>query len=148
MKAADQFHVGIIVDDLDASIAQLSELFGYEWGMLVDVEQPVQLPAGDVTIPFRFRYSLQSPRLEVIQAQPGTLWTPAVGSGIHHVGYWSDDIGADSAALEAAGYPLEAAGGDGQGNRTWAYHHGASGPRIELITRALEPMMATLWSAP
>ena len=116
--------------------------------MLVDVEQPVHLPTGDVTVPFRFRYSCQAPRLEVIQAQPGTLWTPAVGSGIHHVGYWSDDILADGAALESAGYPLEAAGGDGQGNRTWAYHLGSSGPRIELITRALEPMMATLWATP
>ena len=148
MRASDQFHVGIVVDDLDRSLAQLSEVFGYEWGTLVEVEQPVHLPGGDVSVPFRFRYSCQAPRLEVIQSQPGTLWTAVAGSGIHHLGYWSDDIAADGAELDRAGYAFEAAGDDGSGNRTWAYHRGPSGPRIELITRALEPMLSTLWAAP
>ena len=31
MKAGDQFHVGIVVDDLDATLAELTALFGYEW---------------------------------------------------------------------------------------------------------------------
>ena len=30
MRAADQFHAGIVVDDLEASLADLAELFGYE----------------------------------------------------------------------------------------------------------------------
>jgi len=145
MTAADQFHAGI-VDDLDRALAELTELFGYDWSDEVDVEQPVQLPSGEALVRFRFRYSRSTPRLEVIQAQPGTLWTRVASSGLHHLGYWSDDVAADGAALERSGYELEAAGVDGDGNRMWSYHGSSTGPRIELITRALEPALSMLWS--
>ncbi len=75
MRANDQFHVGIVVDDLERSLSHLTVLFGYERGALVELDQPVHLPTGDTTVPFQFRYSCQAPRLEVIQSQPGTLWT-------------------------------------------------------------------------
>ncbi len=147
MRAADQFHVGIVVDDLDGALAQLTGLFGYDWGGEVDATRPVQLPAGEAIVRFRFRYSRTTPRVEVIQSQPSTLWTVAPGSGIHHLGYWSDDVAADGAALEAAGYVLEAAGvdDDGHGNRAWSYHRSPTGPRIELISRTLEPAMSAMW---
>jgi hypothetical protein len=146
MKAADQFHTGVVVEDLEKALAELTALFGYEWCDEVHVDQPVQLPSGDATIEFRFRYSRSTPRLEVIQQQPGTLWAPARGSGIHHLGYWSDDVAADSAALEGAGYAFEAAGTGPEGARTWAYYRPADGPRIELVSRALEPFMEMMWA--
>jgi len=31
VNAADQFHVGILVDDLDAALSDLTELPGYQW---------------------------------------------------------------------------------------------------------------------
>jgi Glyoxalase/Bleomycin resistance protein/Dioxygenase superfamily len=93
VRAADQFHVGIVVDDLDRALAELTGLFGYDWGGEVDVTQPVHVPTGEITVRFRFRYSRTTPRVEVIQSQPGTLWTAEAGSRIHHLGYWSDDVG-------------------------------------------------------
>jgi len=78
--------------------------------------------------------------MEVIQAVAGTLWMPAAGSGIHHLGYWSDDVAADSAALEAQGYALEAAG------QVWAYHRSPAGPRIELVNRVVQPMLEQYWA--
>jgi hypothetical protein len=146
MRAADQFHTGVVVEDLESALVELTELFGYEWCDEVRVEQPVQLPTGAATVEFQFRYSRSTPRLEVIQQQPGTLWMPAAGSGIHHLGYWSDDVAADGAALERAGYALEAAGAGPPGSRSWAYHRSPAGPRIELVSRSLEPFMAVMWS--
>jgi hypothetical protein len=148
MQATDQFHVGIVVDDLDAALAELADLFGYEWADEIAVEQLVHFPSGPTTVQFRFRYSRTSPRLEVIQAQPGTLWTRVPGSGLHHLGYWSDDVTGDGEALERAGYELEAAGVDEQAIRMWSFHGSGTGPRIELISRTLEPFMALMWSTP
>jgi Glyoxalase/Bleomycin resistance protein/Dioxygenase superfamily len=146
MKAADQFHTGVVVADLDKALAELSQLFGYEWCDEIHVEQPVQTPAGDATVEFRFRYSRSTPRLEVIEQRPGTLWVPAGESGIHHLGYWSDDVAADSAAMEGAGYAFEAAGTGPDGGWAWSYYRSPDGPRIELVSRSLEPLLAMMWS--
>lgn len=146
MRAADCYHVGIVVEDLDAALDELGRLFGHEWGPEVDVEQPVQLPDGDRTIRFRFRYSRTEPRIEVIQAQPGSPWVPVPGAAGHHLGFWSDDVDADGAELEAGGYAFEAAGADEDGMRRWAYHGHLSGLRIELVSRTMEPLLSSLWS--
>jgi len=54
------------------------------------------LPDGEATLDLVFTYSKTEPRVEVIQSMPGTLWVPAEDSGIHHLGYWSDDVAADA----------------------------------------------------
>lgn len=146
MKAEDQFHVGIVFDDLDATLAQLSDLFGYEWCDEMAAPTPVALPTGDAVVDFRFRYSRNTPRLEIIKSIADTLWTPVAGSGIHHVGYWSDDVARDSAALEQRGVPREAAGTRPDGTVSWVYHRAASGPRIELVTAELRPLLEQYWA--
>jgi catechol 2,3-dioxygenase-like lactoylglutathione lyase family enzyme len=145
MRARDQYHVGIVVDDLDAALDELGRVLGHEFGPEVDVEQRVHLPGGDQTVRFRFRFSRTEPRVEVIQAQPGTLWVPAAGGAGHHLGFWSDDVAADGAALAQAGYTFEAAGTDESGNPRWAYHRSAGGLRIELVDRAMEDLLSGLW---
>ncbi|HET6954724.1 MAG TPA: VOC family protein, partial [Acidimicrobiales bacterium] len=100
MAAEDQFHVGIVVDDLDATLAQLSDLFGYAWCEQIAAPTSVSLPDGDAVLDFRITYSMNTPRLEIIQAMPGTLWVPAAGSGIHHIGYWSNDVARAAGAAD------------------------------------------------
>jgi catechol 2,3-dioxygenase-like lactoylglutathione lyase family enzyme len=146
VKAADLFHTGVVVHDLDRALAELSALFGYDWCEEIHVDQPVQTPDGDTSVEFRFRYSRSTPRLEVIEQRPGTLWVPVAGSGIHHLGYWSDDVAADSAAMTAAGYTFEAAGTGPDGGPSWSYYRSPDGPRIELVSRSLEPFMAMMWA--
>ena len=147
MRAADQFHAGIVVDDLEASLIDLAELFGYEWCEPISVSTPVVLSDGDIMVDLRFTYSVTSPRLEVIRSVPGTLWTPVTGSGIHHLGYWSDDVAADSARLAGRGYAPEATGLRPDGVAFWAYHRSPGGPRIEIVSRDVQPSLEQYWAA-
>ena len=147
MKADDHFHVGIVVDDFDAALDDLSHLFGHDWCPVLSVTTPVVLPEGETTLDLVFTYSMTTPRVEVIQSIPGSLWTPAPGSGIHHLGYWSDDVAADAASLSARGYAAEATGVRPDGTAVWAYHRSASGPRIELVSRGLVAGLEQYWAS-
>ena len=67
-------------------------------------------------------------------------------AGLHHIGYWSDDVAADSAKLVQRGYTAEAVSTRSDGTPSWAYHRGATGPRIELVTRMVQPALEQYWS--
>lgn len=147
MKAADQFHIGIVVDDFESTLAELSAIFGYQWCEEMASSVQVQLPTGDVVLDMKATYSMSSPRLEIVQSIPGTLWAPAAGSGVHHLGYWSDDVAADSADLERRGYAAEAVGKRPDGTPYWAYHRSSTGPRIEIVSRVLQPVLEQSWAS-
>ena len=146
MRAADQFHAGIVVDDFDATLSGLTELFGYEWGEEIRATVPVRLPDGEITIDLGFVYSLNLPRLEIIRSIPGTLWSESPGSSVHHLGYWSDDVEADSARLTEKGYANEAMGCDPDGHPYWSYQRSANGLRIELVSRTIEAALQNYWT--
>lgn len=147
MRAADQFHVGMVVPDLGRAQAGLSDLLGYEWTVGMTSEVAVRYPDGPGSVTLSLVYSVTEPRVELVQEIPGTLWVPA-DSGVHHLGYWSDDVAADSAELLAAGYRHEVSGLDGDGRPYWAYHRSGAGPRIELVSSALRPVLTALWGPP
>ncbi|MGP0031632.1 MAG: VOC family protein [Acidimicrobiales bacterium] len=147
MRGTDQFHVGIVVDDLESALADLTQLFGYRWCEPISVSTPVVFPAGDAMVDLTFTYSTTTPRVEVIRSVPGTLWTPVAGSGIHHLGYWSDDVPGDAALLAAQGYAAEAAGAQPGGDPSWAYHRRFDGPRIEIVSRRLQPGLEQWWAS-
>jgi catechol 2,3-dioxygenase-like lactoylglutathione lyase family enzyme len=145
VRPSDLFHVGIVVDDAPATRAWLTETAGFQWGDEVDVTLPVRLAGGEQDVRFRFAYSKDEPHLEVIQAVPGTPWEPVSGSGIHHLGHWSEDVAADVAAMVAAGCELEAIAGP-EDAPAFAYLRTPAGPRIELVPASNKPFMAALWS--
>ena len=120
LNVADQYHVGIVADDPAATMAQLSQLLGYEWCDEIGGTITVGLTGGDATVEMRTWYSKTTPRLEVVQSHPGTVWTPS-DSGLHHFGYWVDDVAVTIIALEAKGYLFEAAGKLPDGTPYWAY---------------------------
>jgi hypothetical protein len=146
VRAEDQFHAGIVVDDLQSALTDLSELFGYEWCDEVDVPTRVTLSTGEQVVDMRFAYSRTSPRLEVIQSVPGTLWERAPGSGIHHLGYWSDDVAADSEQIEQHGFAIEAAGRRPDGSTSFTFHCSGTGARIELVSRTALPAFEHYWA--
>jgi hypothetical protein len=147
MKAVDHFHVGIVVDDFENALDELADLFDHEWCPIMRVSTPVVLPDGEATLDLVFTYSSTTPRVEVIQSMPGTLWVPAPASGIHHLGYWSDDVAADGARLTDRGYGAEATGVRPDGTPVWAYHRSANGPRIELVSRAIAAGLEQYWAS-
>lgn len=147
MKAPDQFHVGIVTDEFEATKDELAGLFGYEWCADLANTMSVTLPEGARVVDNLCVYSRTAPRIELVRSVPGTAWE-ADTSGIHHLGYWSDDVAADCALLEARGYRREIAGTGEDGAPYWAYLRPERGPRIELVSRALQPGMEQYWAAP
>jgi len=142
LNAADLFHIGIVVEDFESTLAELSELFGYEW--CEEMSYPTDVLFGDGSkgvVRSSFVYSMNTARLEIIRTIPGTLWVPAAGSGVHHMGYWSDDIEAHSDLLLKRGFVAEATGLSPDGKPFWAYLRHGSGPRVEIVTRALRPIL-------
>src|SRR6478609_8945154 len=133
LSAGDPFHIGIVVENFESTLIELTELLGYEW--CEEITNPTDVVYADGSkgvIPTAFVYSMNTPRLEIIRTVPDTLWVPAAGSGVHHMGYWSDDIEADSDALSRRGFAAEVVGTRPDGEPYWAYHRHGSGPRIEL----------------
>jgi len=147
MKPENLYHSGIVVDDLDATLDWFTKVADYRWTDIVEVDQVAQTPDGEVTIPMRMVYSGDAPRLEILQSVPGTIWVPA-DSGVHHIGYWSDDVESDLATLEANGmrYEVKSYNPNGSGTLLWAYCKAATGPRIELVSQGMKPFIEYWWS--
>jgi len=55
---------------------------------------------------------------------------------------FTTDVDADVVALEANGMTVEAKSILPEGTTLWAYCKGATGPRIELVSRAMEPFIS------
>lgn len=142
MRPEDLYHTGIVVEDFEGALAWLTDTAGYRWCEEAAVDQTVWTPGGDESVRIRFAYSMSEPRVEVIEAVAGTVWTPS-DSGIHHLGYWSEAIDSDLDRLVALGMEVEVKSVLPDGSSLFAYCRGASGPRLELVSRVLEPMMTT-----
>lgn len=135
MVASEHYHVGIVVPDLEAGRARLSELFGVTWGPIVEIDAlPIlDASANEVDVPNRICYSTTFPHLELIQEVPGTVWECNEYSNLHHIGFWSETVTADSTRFSASQCPLQICGRDGSVPSTFAYHRDPLGIRIELI---------------
>ena len=142
---SELFHTGIVVDDVDATKAELSDLIGVTWGFEGEMEQPVWFPdGGPSAVTFRFAYTAEGPhRLELVRPVPGTLWTVAGVGHAHHFGFWCEDVPAASAELARRGAPLVAKIGVDTADAPAAivYHRPKSGVYLELIAAANRPLM-------
>ena len=146
MNALDQYHVGIVVDDFDSATDWLAKNAGYRWCEEMTVKNLFVTPVGETPISLRLTYSRDEPHLEVIEAIPDSIFTSSEPS-LHHLGYWSDDVEADLAALEAEGATIDGRGfwPDGKGP-IWAFATPPIGPRIELVHRSSKGSMEQWWA--
>jgi catechol 2,3-dioxygenase-like lactoylglutathione lyase family enzyme len=138
LSPADLYHVGLIVDDVEAAAKRLTASGGYQWTKPVEYTLAVTTADGDYEVPFKFVYSLQASHLELVQQVPDTVWAAMPDGAAHHLGYWVDDLAAAASALEEAGYRQEARP-SGDGLSMFAYYIDPSGVRIEIVDRALFP---------
>src|SRR5476651_2499256 len=102
----------MIVPALEPALAELGALLGYTWQPTIEADVPVHPETdgdarGEGTVHLRFAYSNEAPMLEVIEAAPGTAWALSEGSNLHHLGFKTDDLAADSDRLSASGCPME-----------------------------------------
>jgi catechol 2,3-dioxygenase-like lactoylglutathione lyase family enzyme len=146
VRPQDQYHVGIVVDDLEAAKAWYGQAAGYHWCEEMRIENVFVTPDGKTTVPLHFTYSREDPHVELIESVPGTGFACA-SPFAHHVGYWSSDIEADLDALQTAGAVLEGRGfwPDGRGP-VWALVVPPMGCRIELVDDAAKPSMEQWWA--
>ncbi|OBI37067.1 VOC family protein [Mycobacterium colombiense] len=134
----DCYHTGLVVPDMDAAAQSLTRAAGYTWTQPIEAPLSVTTDDGDREVPFKFVYSIEAPHLELIQEVPGTIWTASPHGAAHHLGYWTDDLAATAAALEHAGYRLEARP-SGEELKMFAYYLDPFGVRIEIVERGLFP---------
>lgn len=131
------FQVGIVVPDIEKAMEELGASLGVE--MIGPLER--ELDDGVLRIAFA---RTPPPYVELLEGPAGSIWDPADGAGMHHLGYWSDDLDADGARLEEAGTPLELDLG-------FARYYGpapATGARVELIDIGYRPDFLARWNLP
>ena len=134
---AELHHVGIVVPDLEAAMAEMSRLLGLQW------TAPQTRPDGEHVLLVAFSTSV--PRIELIQGNPGGVWSTEGGPRIDHIAFWIKDFEATSAAAEAIGVAREAGGTASWGGR-WAYVRGPdTGTRIELCDERGRPIFERTW---
>jgi hypothetical protein len=138
LRAADLYHTGIVVPDLEVSMARLAGIAGYRWTTIQAADLTIRLADGERVLPLRYAYSLDAPHVELVQEIPGTPWTAAA----HHLGYYCDDVPATSKLLEEAGFAFEAGAVLDGTQAFFAYHVDPSGLRVEIVDRALIPDFA------
>ena len=124
------FHVGVLVNDLEAAQEELAVALGLDWG------EPVERELGGWSL--RVVYAKQGPPyLELIEGPAGSPWEAVDGPRLDHLGYWTDGLEVDSERerLARAGLPLEYDGTQAGG--IFAYHRGRrSGVRVELLANS------------
>ena len=106
----EYYHVGIVVPDVEAAMAHLTELLGVAWGPVVETDA-FDVRAGDgndLVVPNKLCYSTAPPHLELVLEVPGSVWECNEHSNLHHIGVWTDSLPADSAALLRAAVPAAA----------------------------------------
>lgn len=130
------YHLGLIVENLERARAELTAALGLTWAL--DQRRPacLEAPGGPLRLEMAYAYSIQGPPyLEIIERRPDS---PFEQPGLHHIGVWSDDPAAESARLEAAGWPRETVGLAPDGSWTGAlYHRGTGGLRVEVVNIAV-----------
>jgi hypothetical protein len=97
----------------------------------------------------RVVWSRQGPlHVELIQSEAGTVYDPARGTHLHHVGFWAEDLTAELRRREADGWTIEVTMHDERGQPTsFAYMSRPGDIWIEVIDVAnragLDAMLST-----
>lgn len=140
LKPEDLYHTGLVVPDLEAAMARLTALAGYQWISPMSYTLPFRTTAGTRELTSTIVYSVQAPYLELLQEVPGTPWTAAPGNAVHHVGYFTDNLAQTARSLQDNGFVFEmTADVPGMELGMFAYYVDAVGTRIEIVDRALFP---------
>lgn len=133
------YHLGIVVHDIERAMDDIAAETGISWAPLRQANVTVKSPDGRIEpVGLQVVYSRNGPPfMELIQAKPGTIWTPDPAPRLHHMGVYVDDLVSEVARLERLGMVDEAHGVDEDGNLVlFSYLSDRHGFRIELVDAA------------
>ena len=127
-------HIGIVVSDLDGAMNELGSQLALTWAPIRHGERTVRHLGRLVTTDLRLTYSIEGPpHVELIGEARGTPWEPT-GGGIHHAGFWVQDLRGTGLELARAGMTLEATyDAEDGGVLGFAYFIDANGCRVEIL---------------
>jgi hypothetical protein len=140
------FHTCMLVTMLEAAMEAIGNTTGLVWATPWVYEKlEYWTPRGIVTTPqIRVSYSKQGPQhLELIEPAAGGFFDSAAQGVMHHVGVWSEDVGAEAKAMISEGWILEAAAvspAAGYGRVAFLRPAGG-GMLVELVTTGLLPLL-------
>jgi len=143
------FHVGFVVADLGRAQAEL-EALGHTFAPTMDAPVQVLTPEGaPVQAQATLTYSLQEPRIELIQALDGTPWPTSAVGAIHHLGYWVDALAPAMEQADAEGWTRQWHGRDDEGRPArFAYYLMAHNDvRVEFVDRSVIGASLERWWA-
>ncbi len=123
------FQIGMRVRNIEAALAELGAALGMRFGAVVEHA------VGDSCV--RFAFSEELPRLELLEGAPGSPLAATGGPCLDHLGWWSEDVEADTRRLEDAGISLVLPVGPSDPFRL--FHAPVSGLRIQLLNKAMQP---------
>ncbi len=129
-------------------MAQYSANNGLTWHSVQNRELDLLVGGEVVTSRLSFTYSVEGPlQIELVAGPAGSFWDMDLYGGLNHLGYWSENLHADVAALQADGSKL-LFGGAGEGGQLagFAYLMLPEGHRVELIDTAMRPMFEAWFS--
>ena len=142
-QGLELYHIGLIVPDLHAAMAQYTATFGFGWATVHESTPEVMVDGERRQAQIAVTYSIQGPPyLELVQERRGSIWG-ADGLALTHVGFWAEDLGAGRRALDESGLVARVrdAGRDGQPAR-FSYHPLAGGLWIELVHTSFKEQLA------
>jgi hypothetical protein len=138
ISPGDLYHVGMVVANLADEVARLSAIGHYRWTTLVGRARRIRHADREMAVHPKIVISLDAPHIELVEALPGTVWDRTAVGALHHIGYFTDDLAAAQASLEANGFTMEVCGLDDTGQvDSFAYFTDSNGVRIEVVHRRL-----------
>ena len=145
----DLFHVGIRVPDLATAMDEMSRSHGVTWASVQDRPMNVCVPGdGQVALQLALTYSCEGPvHLELMSGPAGSVWDGSGQPGPHHLGYWVDDVGAETERLLARDWTLElAAAPPDAGYGRFTYLRSPEGVLVEPVSTSARPRFEAWWA--
>lgn len=144
------YHMGIVVPEMDAAMAELSEQIGLTWAP--PRVFPVNMREGGAIRSYGVKatYSREGPPyFELMEAVGETIWSAGYAGQLHHIGVYAEDTQREIARLEETGFTIEAQGQTPEGEPLGpTYLTNRLGLRIELASGAGREMVADWVSTP
>jgi hypothetical protein len=140
------FHIGIATPDIDALESVMGTALGKTWVALPRTTPFHDTPNGPVRPSSRVCWSTSGPfYVELLRSEAGTVYRPELGTHLHHLGYWVDDVAGSVADAESEGWSLEVTTFDAAGRpSTFAYLSRPGDLWMELIAATQKPYLEGL----